>query len=147
MYDMTVNTQLVVVFYHSPCCIIFCTKFKKKLSWIECIHVSWCNMVQNTVVPALGDPRRERPPAVYGHVINVPNHFNLPIRPSDERPPAMYGHFCLVPRVSVHDRYYCKSIIIIRCYQMCDWVLSLMGHKVACCRLHSYNHCKHRISY
>ena len=24
------------------------------------------------VVPALGDPRRERPPAVYGHVINVP---------------------------------------------------------------------------
>ena len=27
--------------------------------------------------------------------------------PSDERPPVMYGHFCLVPRVSVHDRYYC----------------------------------------
>ena len=25
-----------------------------------------------TVVPALGDPRRERPPAVYGHVINAP---------------------------------------------------------------------------
>ena len=23
-----------------------------------------------TVVPALGDPRRERPPALYGHVIN-----------------------------------------------------------------------------
>ena len=63
----------------------------------------WC-----TVVPALGDPRRERPPAVYGHVINIPTHFNVPIRPSDERPPAMYGHFCLVPRVSVHDRYYCS---------------------------------------
>ena len=31
----------------------------------------------------------------------------LPTRPCDERPPAMYGHFCLVPRVSVHDRYYC----------------------------------------
>ena len=31
----------------------------------------------------------------------------LPIRPCDERPPAMYGHFCLVPGVSVHDRYYC----------------------------------------
>ena len=60
-----------------------------------------------TVVPALGDPRRERPPAVYGHVINVPIHLNVPIRPSDERPPALYGHFCLVPRVSVHDRYYC----------------------------------------
>ena len=25
-----------------------------------------------TVVPALGDPRRERPPAFYGHVINAP---------------------------------------------------------------------------
>ena len=36
----------------------------------------------------------------------------LPIRPSDERPPAMYGHFCMVPRVSVHDRYYC----ILYCY-------------------------------
>ena len=31
----------------------------------------------------------------------------LPIRPCDERPPAMDGHLCLVPRVSVHDRYYC----------------------------------------
>ena len=28
-------------------------------------------------------------------------------RPSDERPPVMYGHFWLVPRVSVHRRYYC----------------------------------------
>ena len=30
-----------------------------------------------TVVPALGDPRHERPHAVYGHVINVPTHFNF----------------------------------------------------------------------
>ena len=36
----------------------------------------------------------------------------LPIRPCDERPPAMYGHFCLVPRVSVHDRYYCIPIVL-----------------------------------
>ena len=35
----------------------------------------------------------------------------LPIRPCDERPPAMYGHFCLVPRVSVHDRYYCSNLV------------------------------------
>ena len=28
--------------------------------------------LQDTVVPALGDPRREWPPAVYGHVINAP---------------------------------------------------------------------------
>ena len=31
----------------------------------------------STVVPALGDPRRERPPAVYGHFVNVPTHFNV----------------------------------------------------------------------
>ena len=61
----------------------------------------------------MGDPRRERPPAVYGHVINVPTHFNVPIRPSDERPPAMYEHSCLVPRVSVHDRYYCTLIVLM----------------------------------
>ena len=36
----------------------------------------------------------------------------LPVRPCDERPPAMYGHFCLVPRVSVHDRYYCSIIAL-----------------------------------
>ena len=153
-----------------------------------------------TVVPALGDPCRERPPAVCSHFVNIPTYFKvklpvisghlpnadshllvvstcyngqckqiprfrwlfqpkiagvhpnlrptdlsnfrvvvwwlwqcvyplgislvvivlctiarciifgvprLPVRPCDERPPAMYGHFCLVPRVSVHDRYYC----------------------------------------
>ena len=39
----------------------------------------------NTVVPALGDPRRERPPAMYGHIINVPTHFNVKL-------PAISGH-------------------------------------------------------
>ena len=34
----------------------------------------------------------------------------LPVRPCDERPPAIYGHFCRVPRVSVHDRYYCNEV-------------------------------------
>ena len=36
--------------------------------------------------------------------------IRLPVRPCDERPPAMYGHFCLVPRVSIHDRYYCSMV-------------------------------------
>ena len=31
----------------------------------------------STVVPALDDPRRERPPDVYGHVTNVPTHLNV----------------------------------------------------------------------
>ena len=73
-----------------------------KQSWNNNAAIGIGNLT--TVVPALGDPRRERPPAVYGHVINVPTHLNVLNRPSDERPPAMYGHFCLVPRVSVHDR-------------------------------------------
>ena len=30
-----------------------------------------------TVVPALGDPRRERTPAVCGHFVNVPTHFKV----------------------------------------------------------------------
>ena len=38
-----------------------------------------------TVVPALGDPRRERPPAVYGHFVNVPTHFNVKL-------PLISGH-------------------------------------------------------
>ena len=41
--------------------------------------------VKTTVVPALGDPRRERPPAVYGHFVNVPTHFNVKL-------PVISGH-------------------------------------------------------
>ena len=40
----------------------------------------WC-----TVVPVLGDPRRERPPDVYGHGINVLTHLNVKL-------PAIDGH-------------------------------------------------------
>ena len=39
----------------------------------------------NTVVPSLGDPRRERPPAVYGHFVDVPTHFNVKL-------PLFSGH-------------------------------------------------------
>ena len=41
--------------------------------------------VATTVVPALGDPRREQPPAVYGHFVNVPTHFNVKL-------PVISGH-------------------------------------------------------
>ena len=144
-------------------------------------------IIEYTVVPALGDPRRERPPAVCGHFVNVPTHFKvkLPVisgtcltrtrtviywlsapaitdsahkchvfgghfnqkslactqtcvrqisqisvlssgdydnacihlaSPACPSVPVTsghlqctYGHFCLVPRVSVHDRYYCTA--------------------------------------
>ena len=35
----------------------------------------------STAVPALGDHRHERPPAVCGHLINVPTHFNVKLHP------------------------------------------------------------------
>ena len=38
-----------------------------------------------TVLPVLGDSRRERPPDVYGHLINVPTHLNIKL-------PAIGGH-------------------------------------------------------
>ena len=34
-----------------------------------------------------------------------------PTRPFDGRPPVMNGHFCMDPRVSVHDRYYCRPFL------------------------------------
>ena len=39
----------------------------------------------HAVVPALGDPRRERPPAVNGHFVNVQIHFNVKL-------PLISGH-------------------------------------------------------
>ena len=43
------------------------------------------SLLLSTVVPALGDPRCEWPPAVYGHIINVPTHLNVKL-------PAIGGH-------------------------------------------------------
>ena len=45
----------------------------------------YLNSYTYTVVPALGDPRRERPPAVCGHFVNVPPHFNVKL-------PLISGH-------------------------------------------------------
>ena len=49
----------------------------------------WCALnsteATSTVVPVLGDPRRERPPAVYGHVVNVPTYVNVKL-------PLIHGH-------------------------------------------------------
>ena len=51
----------------------------------HCILLNQC-----TVVPALGDPRRERPPAACGHFVNVPTHFKvkLPVIISGHLPNA-----------------------------------------------------------
>ena len=48
-----------------------------------CVHI--LDLGACTVVPAVGDPRRERPPAVYWHFFNVPTHFNVKL-------PVISGH-------------------------------------------------------
>ena len=53
----------------------------------------------HTVVPALGEHRRKRPPAVYGHVINVPIHFNVKL-------PLISGH---LPNADSH------LLVVITC--------------------------------
>ena len=52
-----------------------------------------------TVVPALGDPHRDRPPAMYGHIINVPTHFNVKL-------PAISGH---LPNADADSQYCCPA--------------------------------------
>ena len=56
---------------------------ESKNSGLVCRHLY--TTISNTVVPALGNPRRERPPALYAHVINVPTHFNVKL-------PVIGGH-------------------------------------------------------
>ena len=48
-------------------------RFQTPITLVQ-LHIESCKMAHfgGTVVPALGDPRRERPPALYGHVINAP---------------------------------------------------------------------------
>ena len=53
-----------------------------------------------TVVPALGDPRRERPPAVCGHFVNVPTHFKVKL-------PVISGH---LPNADSH------LLVVCTCY-------------------------------
>ena len=53
----------------------------RHLDVVRIIHV----LNTYTVLPALGDPSRERPPDVYGHVVKVPTHLNVKL-------PAIGGH-------------------------------------------------------
>ena len=70
---------------------------------IDWVQADWVS----TVVPALGGPCRERPPVVYGHVINVPIHFNVKL-------PVIGGHLLnadshlLVVRTCYNGR--CKQV-------------------------------------
>ena len=61
-----------------------CTISPESRSKLEMVILSSLRFL-TTVVPALGDPRCERPPAVYGHFVNVPTHFNVKL-------PLISGH-------------------------------------------------------
>ena len=63
-----------------------CVMVDKALTLINLtFHWGWVLAFERTVVPALGDPRRERPLTVYGHFVNVPTHFNVKL-------PLISGH-------------------------------------------------------
>ena len=62
-----------------------------------------------TVVPALGDPRRERPPAVYGHFVNVPTHFNVKL-------PLISGH---LPNADADSIYWLSAPAIMDSANKC----------------------------
>ena len=53
--------------------------------YVICYITKTSIIIAGTVVPALGDPRRERPPALYGHFVNVQTHFNVKL-------PLISGH-------------------------------------------------------
>ena len=61
------------------------------LSWAheDKMHLMIGKLLRDTgwaaVVPALGDLRHERPPAVCGHFVNVPTHFKVKL-------PVISGH-------------------------------------------------------
>ena len=52
--------------------------------------------IGTVVVPSLGDPRRERPPDVYGHAINVLTHLNVKLPPNGGHLPNADSHLLVV---------------------------------------------------
>ena len=68
----------------------------------------------STLVPAMGDPRRERPPDVYGHVIKVPTHLNVTL-------PAIGGH---LPNARPRNSFF--LVVENFCYQVQNLVAKLI---------------------
>ena len=62
-----------------------------------CIFGTFKLHITGTVVPALGDPRRERPPAVYGHC--RVRQIVCPVIPGT--PKSVVGPLDILPRCSV----------------------------------------------
>ena len=78
---------------------------------VTCLH----HKTFSTVVPALGDPRREWPPAVYGHFVNVPTHFNVKL-------PLISGH---LPNADADSHL----LVVSTCYNgQCKQIPPFGGH-------------------
>ena len=76
-----------------------------------------CNIFhqEGTVVPALGDPRRERPPALCGHFVNVPTHFKVKL-------PVISGH---LPNADADSHL----LVVSTCYNgQCKQMHVVGGH-------------------
>ena len=74
--------------FRTFCSNMYCSQLWRdfKSCSIRKLIVGYNHSFRYTVVPALGDPRRERPPALYDHVINArPTHFNVKL-------PLISGH-------------------------------------------------------
>ena len=81
LYSVRKMGCLVCYGFHTYCCCLCSVDETVESRRGHLIHIH----IPTTVVPSLGDPRRERPTAVYGHVINVPTHVNVTL-------PAIGGH-------------------------------------------------------
>ena len=72
---------------------------RDRFCWAEGV-VAQYRFYCTVLVPAMGDPRRERPLDVYGHVINVPTHLNVKL-------PVIGGH---LPNADSH------LLVVCTCY-------------------------------
>ena len=86
---LSICTYFFVVYPYSEMCVpciynVYASNILLEFLSIKhvCIH-AYIYVYSSTSV--LGDPRREQPPAVYGHVINVPTHFIVKL-------PLISGH-------------------------------------------------------
>ena len=55
-----------------------------------------CCILGSTVVPAMGDPRREQSPAGYGHVVSVPTHLPVTFPKTGGHLPDANSHLLVV---------------------------------------------------
>ena len=58
-----------------------------------------------TVVPALGNPCDERPPAMYGHVTDVPTHINIKLPQISGHLPNTDSYLLVVHTVSTNTTF------------------------------------------